>query len=274
MFMAVGQGSSNPPRMIVMRSGGEGEKRRARSAPGHRRQGRLLRLGRHQHQAIGPDGRDEDGQDRGLHGPRGHRDRGPAGPGHAAARRGPGRREHARPAFDPARRHRQGAQRQEGRYHEHRRRGTTDPRRRDGLCRAARGDPHGRCRDADRRRRAGPRPPRDRARSGHRRASTTTSRRPRDRAGERYLAAAARRRLRARHGQLVRRLPELQLGRGFAREERPVPARVRDRAVGPPRYRRDGLLPQGAAVPARGATGVSHATLVELALAGAGDGPG
>ena len=62
------------------------------------------------------------------------------------------------------------------------------------------------------------------------------------------LAAAADRRLRARHGQLVRRPPELGLGRGIAREERPVPARVRDQAVGPPRHRRHRLLPQGRAV--------------------------
>ena len=33
--------------------------------------------------------------------------------------------------------------------------------------------------------------------------------------------------------------------RGLAGQERAVPARVRDRAVGPPRHRRHGLLPQG-----------------------------
>ena len=70
MFMAVGRGSDNPPRMIVMRSGEEGRARLARPAPRDRRQGRLLRLGRHQHQAIRPDGRDEDGQDRRVHGHR------------------------------------------------------------------------------------------------------------------------------------------------------------------------------------------------------------
>ena len=52
------------------------------------------------------------------------------------------------------------------------------------------------------------------------------------------LAAAAHRRLRARDGQLVRRPPELRLARGLAGQERAVPARVRDRAVGPPRHRR------------------------------------
>ncbi len=34
MFMAVGQGSDNPPRMIVMRSGGEGEQGRPGPPPG------------------------------------------------------------------------------------------------------------------------------------------------------------------------------------------------------------------------------------------------
>ena len=91
-----------------------------------------------------------------------------------------------------------------------------------------------------------------------------------DRGRRALLAAPADRRLRARHGQLVRRPPELGVGRGLARQERPVPARVRDGAVGPPRHRRDGLLPQGHCRSRRaGATGVSHATLVELALAGA-----
>ena len=46
--------------------------------------------------------------------------------------------------------------------------------------------------------------------------------------------------------------------------------RVRDEAVGPPRHRRHRLLPaRSRRTPPRGATGVSHATLVELALAGA-----
>ena len=54
----------------------------------------------------------------------------------------------------------------------------------------------------------------------------------------------------ARDGQLVRRLPEHRHGRRLAREERPVPGAVPDRAVGPPRHRRDRLLPQD--VPVRG----------------------
>ena len=62
------------------------------------------------------------------------------------------------------------------------------------------------------------------------------------------LAAPAHRRLRARDGQLVRRPAELGLARGLAGQERPVHPRVRDQAVGPPRHRRDGLLPQAPAV--------------------------
>ena len=117
---------------------------------------------------------------------------------------------------------------------------------------------------------AGARPPRDRRRSGRRRPfydEVVAAARPGRRA---LLAAPAHRRLRARDGQLVRRPPELRLGRGLARQERPVPARVRDRAVGPPRHRRH--RPTSARplpFAPRGATGVSHATLVELALAGA-----
>ena len=62
------------------------------------------------------------------------------------------------------------------------------------------------------------------------------------------LAAPADRRLRARDGQLVRRPPELRLARGLAGQERPVHPRVRDQAVGPPRHRGDRLLPQAPAV--------------------------
>ena len=69
-----------------------------------------------------------------------------------------------------------------------------------------------------------------------------------DRAGERYWQLPLDRRLRARDGELVRRPAELRRPRRLARQERPVPARVRDRAVGPPRHRRDRLLPQGAAL--------------------------
>ena len=66
-----------------------------------------------------------------------------------------------------------------------------------------------------------------------------------DRAGERYWQIPLVDEYRDRDGELVRRPPELRLGRGLARQERHVPARVRDGAVGPPRHRRDRLLPEG-----------------------------
>ena len=197
MFMAVGRGSDNPPQMIVMRSGGEGELDALGRHARDRRQGRLLRFGRHQHQAVRPDGRDEDGQDRRVHGHRRDRDRGPAGARHAAARGRARGREHARAAFDAPRRHRHRAQRQEGRHHQHRRRGTADPRRRDDLGGAAGRDaPRGR-RHADGRRLAGPGAPRDR---GVRDAAVVVRRRHgRGRARRRaLLAAAADRRVRRR----------------------------------------------------------------------------
>ena len=141
MFMAVGRGSDNPPRMIVLRSGGEGE---------------LDALGRHLAIvgkgvcfdsggiSIKPSDRMEEMK----------MDKTGActviaaiatvarlAPGTPLLAVAPDRREHARPALDPARRHRHGAQRQEGRHHQHRRRGTADPGRRPDLCRAARARP-------------------------------------------------------------------------------------------------------------------------------------
>jgi hypothetical protein len=112
-------------RHALRRRGREGQ---AGSPPRDRRQGRLLRLRRHQHQAGRPDGRDEDGQDRCLHRDRGHRHRRPPLPGDAPAGAGPGGREHAGLALDAARRRRQGDERQVRRHHEHRRRGSPDPR--------------------------------------------------------------------------------------------------------------------------------------------------
>ena len=150
MFMAVGRGSDNPPQDDRHALGRGRGARRARPPPRDRRQGRLLRLGRDQHQALGPDGRDEDGQDRCVHRDRGHRHGRPPGARHAAVGRRARGREHARAAFDAAGRHRHGAQRQEGRRHQHRRRGPAHPRRRADLRRAARGDPPRRHRDADR----------------------------------------------------------------------------------------------------------------------------
>ena len=63
------------------------------------------------------------------------------------------------------------------------------------------------------------------------------------------VADPARGRVQGRDGQLVRGLPELlDLVGGQPGQERPVPARVRDGAVGPSRHRRHRLLPQGQAV--------------------------
>ncbi len=123
-------------RHALRRRGREG---RVGPPPGDRRQGRLLRLRRHQHQAVRPDGRDEDGQDRCLHRDRRHRHRRPPLPGDATAGRGAGRREHARLPLDQAGRRRQGDERQVRRHHEHRRRGPPDPGRRDDLCGEASG---------------------------------------------------------------------------------------------------------------------------------------
>ena len=152
LFMAVGRGSDNPPRMIVMRSGKAGEKDA---------------LGRHLAIvgkgvcfdsggiSIKPSDRMEEMK----------MDKTGActviaaavtvarlAPGTPLLDRRPGGREHARPALDPPRRHRQGAQRQVGRHHQHGRRGPADPRRRADLRGAARRHPPRRRGDAHRRR--------------------------------------------------------------------------------------------------------------------------
>src|SRR5439155_305573 len=163
--------------------------------------------------------------------------------GHAAPRRGAGGREHARLPLDPPGRRRPRPQRQMGRHHEHGRGGPPDPGRRDDLRGAARGDPHRRRGDADRGGLASVRAPdhrcvRDAAGLVRR---GDVGRRSRRRA---LLADPAPRRLRPRHGQLVRRHPELRRRRGLADQERVVPAGVPDGAVGPPRHRRLGLFPQ------------------------------
>ena len=149
LFMAVGRGSDNPPRMIVMRSGKAGEKDALGRHLAIVGKGVCFDSGGISHQAIRPDGRDEDGQDRRMHGHRGDGHGRPPRPGHAAARDRAGGREHARPPLDPARRRRQGAQRQVGRHHQHGRRGPPHPRRRPDLRGAARRDPPRRCRDPD-----------------------------------------------------------------------------------------------------------------------------
>ena len=59
-----------------------------------------------------------------------------------------------------------------------------------------------------------------------------------ERAGERYWRFPLVAGLHVRDGELVRGLPEHRHERWIARQERPVPGAVPDRAVGPPRHRR------------------------------------
>ena len=75
MFLAVGQGSDNPPRMIVMRSGGEGEKDELGRHLAMVGKGVCFDSGGISIKPGRPDGRDEDGQDRCVHRDRGHRHR-------------------------------------------------------------------------------------------------------------------------------------------------------------------------------------------------------
>ena len=190
-------------------------------------------------------------------------------PGHAAPGGRAGGREHARAALDAARRHRHGAQRQEGRHHQHRRRGPADPGRRDDLRRAARRDPPRRRRDADRRRVAGARPPGDRRVRDAAGAGTTTSSAAADRAGERYwqipLVDDYVPEMDSWYGDLQNSGPaegSLVKSGLFLREFVTVPWVHLD--IGGTGYFR-----KATPFAPRGATGVSHATLVELALAGA-----
>ena len=66
--------------------------------------------------------------------------------------------------------------------------------------------------------------------------------------GRALLADPAHQRLPRGHGLALRRSPEQWHGGGIAHQERHVPGRVRDQAVGTPGHRRVGLLPQGASV--------------------------
>ncbi len=86
------------------------------------------------------------------------------------------------------------------------------------------------------------------------------------------LALPAGRGLHARDGELVRRLPEHRHRRGLARARAACSStRVPDGAVGPPRHRRHRATSARRSRTRRAApTGVTHATLVELALAGTG----
>ena len=138
MFLAVGQGSDNPPRMIVMRSGGEGEKDALDRHLAIVGKGVCFDSGGI---SIKPADRMEEMK----------MDKIGACTVIAAiatvARLAPGTPLLAvAPAVEnmpgshstrPGRR-RQGAERQVGRHHEHRRRGPPDPRRRDDLRGAAR----------------------------------------------------------------------------------------------------------------------------------------
>ena len=270
MFLAVGQGSDNPPRMIVMRSGGEGEKDA---------------LGRHLALvgkgvcfdsggiSIKPADRMEEMK----------MDKTGActviaaiatvarlAPGHAAPGRRARGREHARPACGPARRHRPGAQRQDGRHHQHGRRGPADPRRRDDL-RGALGATHiVDVATLTGRRRPGDRPPGDGRVRHARRPGTTRSRPPPRRAGERYWQLPLVEDYCPEMESWYADMPEHRRRRGrrsmrsglFLRQFATVPWAHLDIAG-------TGYFRKATPWAARGATGVTHATLVELALAGA-----
>ena len=113
-------------------------------------------------------------------------------------------------------------------------------------------------RDAHRRRRDADRCRRPRVRQ-HRHGGVRDTRpvvgpaQRRGRPGRRALLAdPADQGLHVRDGELVRGHPEHRHAGRLARQERPVPRAVPDGAVGPPRHRRDGLLPQDLPVrPAR-----------------------
>ena len=221
MFLAVGRGSDNPPRMIVMRSGKKGE---------------TDRLGRHLAIvgkgvcfdsggiSIKPSDRMEEMK----------MDKTGAATVIAAietvARLAPGT---PLLAIAPAVENMPGPHSTRpgdvvkalngkiGRHHEHRRRRPADPRRRPDLRGAARRDPP--------RRRGHP----DRAVAralghlvtgafGTPQAWFDEVARGRGQSRRALLADPARRRLRRRHGQLVRRPPERRLGRRLAGQERAV----------------------------------------------------
>ena len=186
MFMAVGRGSDNPPRMIVMRSGGEGERDALDRHLAIVGKGVCFDSGGI---SIKPADRMEEMK----------MDKTGActviaaiatvarlAPGTPLLAVAPAVENMPGPHSTRPGRHRHRAQRQEGRHHQHRRRGPPDPGRRDDLRRAARRDPPRRRRDPDRRRRRGRSATSSPARSGRRRPSTTRSWRPADRAGERY----------------------------------------------------------------------------------------
>ena len=229
-----------------MRSGG-GARRTPWAAPRDHRQGRLLRLGRDLDQALRADGRDEDGQDRCMHGVSAIATVAELAPGTPllavapAVENMPG--PHSTRPGDLVRA-------LNGKWVEIT---NTDAEGRlilgDAMTYAERlGATHlvdvatltGAV-GAD----AGP-PRRRRVRdaAGVLRRGDAAARL----AGERFWQMPLVDEYLARPRELDRRHRQLGHGRGVAREERHVPARVRDRAVGPPRHRRHGVLPQVAAV--------------------------
>ena len=269
MFLAVGQGSANKPRMIVMRSGGEGEKDA---------------LGRH----LAMVGKGVCFDSGGISIKPGDRmeemkmDKTGACTVIAAiatvARLAPGL---PLLAVAPAVENMPGGgatrpgdivqrdERQVRRHHQHRRRGPPDPGRRDDLRREAGRDPHRRRRDADRRRRPGVRQHRHR---GVRDPGSVVGRaRRRGRPGRgALLADPAHQGLHDPRWRAGTRdiqntgTPDGSLVKSglFLEQFRTVPWAHLD--IGGTGYFRK-TYPYAP----RGATGVTHATLVELALAGA-----
>ncbi len=141
MFMAVGRGSDNPPRMIILRSGGAGEKDALDRHLALVGKGVCFDSGGI---SIKPSDRMEEMK----------MDKTGActviaaiatvsrlAPGTPLLAVAPTVENMPGPAFDAARRRRARAQRQDGGHHQHRRRGPADPRRRDDLRRAARAPP-------------------------------------------------------------------------------------------------------------------------------------
>ena len=250
-FLAVAQGSEQPPRFIVLRYQGGGRGRRAAGAGG---QGHHLRQRRHLDQAVAGHGRDEV-----RHGRRGQRAGRLPGPGRPAARPQrdrphPQLREHARRALGQAGRHRHQHERPDHRDPQHRRRGPPDPVRCADLCRAVQAARRDRHRDPDRRLRGGPgrraqRPVRLRRRPG---ASPAGGRR---RGAGPVLAHAAGRRIRRGAEEQLRRRGQRRGPRRRRRERRQVPAalcrKVSLGASGHRRHRLEGRRRQGLHRPTR-----------------------
>ena len=94
LLLGVGQGAAHPPRMIAIKL--PGWKAAAGATAGHRRQGRVLRLRRYQHQAGRRHGRHEARQVGRRGGDRGRPDGGAARAGDAAHGGRADGREHAR----------------------------------------------------------------------------------------------------------------------------------------------------------------------------------